>query len=70
MLQEAELYTVIFKRISTVKGYHVDVCPPSIKYVLIFKILALIALNIFEKFVKVLDKFVPDTVNVNVYCVL
>ena len=42
----------------------------AIKYVLIFKILALIALNILETFVKVLDKLVPDTVNVNVYCVL
>ena len=42
----------------------------AIKYVLIFKILALIALNILETFAKVLDKLVPDTMNVNVYCVL
>ena len=55
---------------STVKGRHVDVYPFLIKYVLIFKILALITLNILETFVKVLGKFVPDTVNVNVNCVL
>ena len=36
----------------------------------IFKILALIALNILETFVKILDKLAPDTVNVNEYCVL
>ena len=54
-------YTVIFKRMSTVKGHHVVVYPFSIKYVLIFKILALKALNILETFVTVLDKLVPDT---------
>ena len=44
--------------------------PFAIKYVLIFKILAIIVLNMLETFLKVLDKLVPDTVNVNVYCVL
>ena len=63
-------YTVIFKRMSTVKGHHVYVYTFSIKYVLIFKILALIALNISETFEKVLDKLVPNTANFNVYCVL
>ena len=44
----------------------------SIKYVhvLIFKILALIALSIWETFVTVLYKLVSDTGNFNVYCVL
>ena len=56
--------------LSTVKGHYVAVYPFSIKYVLIFKILALKALNILETFVKVLDKLVPDNVNFNVYCVL
>ena len=55
---------------STVKGHHLDVYPFSIQHVLKFKILALLALNILETFVKFLDKLVPDTVNVNVYCVL
>ena len=58
-------YAVIFKRMSIVKDHHVYVYPFSIKYVLIFKILALIALNISETFVTILDKLVPNTVNVN-----
>ena len=58
--------TVIFKRMRTVIDQCVDVYPFSNEYVLIYKILASVAL----KYKLVLDKLYPDTVKINVYCVL